>query len=945
MSDIPTSDSEEEDEPSVQFTGDYFGAYQEGDFDMDQEAEPADRHQSTADTDEFGDLPDLRNAQDSDSDSDDEDEEAIDLAGRWEPRVVNNEDHPGLRDDPMTQDEIAAAANVNADPGVPTRQERAAGEQRVHGQPFIVEFTDGDAGALLHMGEPGYERYKEELGDPDNVWAPFTSKLEWELAQWAKLRGPGSTAFTDLLKISGVTERLGLSYKNTRELNNIIDKKLPGHPKFKRKEIIIAGEAYDVYFRDILECVRALYGDPEFAAQLKVAPERHYADQDQTVRLYHDMHTGKWWWATQRELEKTKKGATIIPIIISSDKTLLTLFRNHTAYPVYLTIGNIPKDIHRKPSRQAQILLAYLPTSKLEHISNKASRPRVLANLFHSCMGKILEPLKTAGTDGIPVVSGDGVARRGHPILAAYVGNYPEQVLVTCVKTKDCPQCPELAKELGNAPVEEEPEAFRDLSAILDALAAFDEDPVEFVKKCQAAGIKPVVHPFWEGLPFVNIFKSITPDVLHQLCQGVMKHLKAWIIEAFGAPEIDARCRRLPPNHNIRLFMNGISHISRICRFMLGIVVDIPLPENLSNGRLIRAIRALLDFLYLSQYPDHSNETLAQLDDALTRFHDNKDIFLDLGIRTNFNLPKLHFLRHYKLLITRFGTTDSFNTEYTERLHIDLAKDAYRATNHKDEYPQMMQQLGQPSTPTVAPGIEYSRNLKITKHPSQMAVSFNELAQEHGATFFRDAIARYVVSANNPGFRARDVESHSANLAMPFHTVPVYHKIRYTTDSLPDIIIDSVHVKPASKNNRGKEIPSRFDTVLVNDGNGTDTGVDGYRVGQVRVIFSFPEASIPKIFNTGVVVPKYLAYIEWFTAFKTQPEPNHLMYKISRAEDRDGDQMASIISIDNIRRSVHLFPKFGRVAPRKWTSTNVLEKCSTFFVSCFTDRHSYVTLY
>src|SRR6202041_763924 len=41
-------------------------------------------------------------------------------------------------------------------------------------------------------------------------------------------------------------------------------------------------------------------------------------------------------------------GATIIPIIISSDKTQLTLFRNKSAYPVYMTIGNIPKDICRK---------------------------------------------------------------------------------------------------------------------------------------------------------------------------------------------------------------------------------------------------------------------------------------------------------------------------------------------------------------------------------------------------------------------------------------------------------------------------------------------------------------------------------------------------------------------------------------------------------------------
>ncbi|KAF8493757.1 hypothetical protein F5888DRAFT_1636505 [Russula emetica] len=40
-------------------------------------------------------------------------------------------------------------------------------------------------------------------------------------------------------------------------------------------------------------------------------------------------------------------------------------------------------------------------------------------------------------------------------------------------------------------------------------------------------------------------------------------------------------------------------------------------------------------------------------------------------------------------LITLFGTTDNYNTEYTKQLHINFAKDAYRATNHRDEYPQM----------------------------------------------------------------------------------------------------------------------------------------------------------------------------------------------------------------------------------------------------------------
>jgi hypothetical protein len=37
--------------------------------------------------------------------------------------------------------------------------------------------------------------------------------------------------------------------------------------------------------------VRALFGDTDFAPYLFVVPERHYADQDRTIRLYHNMHT------------------------------------------------------------------------------------------------------------------------------------------------------------------------------------------------------------------------------------------------------------------------------------------------------------------------------------------------------------------------------------------------------------------------------------------------------------------------------------------------------------------------------------------------------------------------------------------------------------------------------------------------------------------------------
>ena len=53
--------------------------------------------------------------------------------------------------------------------------------------------------------------YNTSLGGGDNPWAPFHSKKDWEVARWAKLRGVGSTAFSDFLAIDGVSFRNLLS--------------------------------------------------------------------------------------------------------------------------------------------------------------------------------------------------------------------------------------------------------------------------------------------------------------------------------------------------------------------------------------------------------------------------------------------------------------------------------------------------------------------------------------------------------------------------------------------------------------------------------------------------------------------------------------------------------------------------------------------------------------
>lgn len=81
-----------------------------------------------------------------------------------------------------------------------------------------------------------------------------------------------------------------------------------------------------------------------------------------------------------------------------------------------------------------------------------------------------------------------------------------------------------------------------------------------------------------------------------------------------------------------------------------------PLPDGRSPTMLIKAVRAILDFCYLAQYSVHSTETLALLEDALWRFHDNKVIFEHLGIWDIWEIPKLLYACHYVLMIMWLGS-------------------------------------------------------------------------------------------------------------------------------------------------------------------------------------------------------------------------------------------------------------------------------------------------
>ncbi|EGO04852.1 hypothetical protein SERLA73DRAFT_38308, partial [Serpula lacrymans var. lacrymans S7.3] len=139
------------------------------------------------------------------------------------------------------------------------------------------------------------------------------------------------------------------------------------------------------------------------------------------------------------------------------------------------------------------------------------------------------------------------------------------------------------------------------------------------------------------------------PDVLYQLYQGVVKHIVLWCQDLMGTEELDARICTLSPVYGSKHFKIGLSSLSQIsggerkdmAKVLLGCLVG-KLPKQ-----AIIAIRSLLDFIYIAQYPTHSDTTLGYLSDALKTFHQNKAILVTLDVRENFYIPKFHSLLHY----------------------------------------------------------------------------------------------------------------------------------------------------------------------------------------------------------------------------------------------------------------------------------------------------------
>ena len=391
---------------------------------------------------------------------------------------------------------------------------------------------------------------------------------------------------------------------------------------------------------------------------------------------------------------------------MSSDKTHLTVGQgDKECHAVYMSCGNIKKTLRTKVGAHCWMMIAQVPIAKFQPSRHQG----LLTNrLLHLCLDIALAGLKRCAATAEDMVDPNGFVRSIRTFLAAYIADLPEQQALACVRSGYAPSSLAGPSSLGDSAAHDLRRGSVTLEAIQEIKDELTEDGSQddlrlFEKAAKCHGLNGVDKPFWRDWLYSDPSLFLAPDALHQWHKLFMDHPIEWAKTWLGDEEFDRRLSVLQPRIGFRHFRDGFTRFRQhtgketkdLERVFLAVIAGHP---NVTAG-ITKAMRAFLDFIYLAQYESHSTATLRYLRDALKDFHRYKHHIADSGVRSGarrndeFHIPKIELMQHVPRLIELLGTAPQFTSEQTERCHIDMAKQPYKATNRKEYSEQMCRYL------------------------------------------------------------------------------------------------------------------------------------------------------------------------------------------------------------------------------------------------------------
>ncbi|KAG1824986.1 hypothetical protein EV424DRAFT_1471865 [Suillus variegatus] len=806
----------------------------------------------------------------------------------------------------------------------------------------------------------------------ENLFYPFTSREEWEVADFL-LRSALSMAAIDKLLQLSMIKRLKLSFNNAKDLRGQAEM-LPKGPSWKCQVIpSLHGTK--------IECLESLFSNPLFHNQLDFVPHRVYKTAAQLLRVYSEWLTGDAVWSIQDQLPQ---GATVLGTVLSSDKTNITTMTGaRVAHPLLLGLANIHMHTRTKLSSKVFMLTALLPIPQYLH-PNQRMRGMLEDCLIHECLSIVLQPLMKASELGIMMSDPACVRSKTSPFtLASYLQfrdnfHHPAQFWLNGVFVPFWKGWP-----LSDPAIFLTPEALHHWHKQF-----YDHD----MQWCLAV----------LGVPEFDFqFSILQPITGYRHFPNRISKLK----QVTGRVHRDIQC------------------------YIVGLIA------GAAPHRFVIAIHALMDIRYLAQSPEPDNNLLASIDRSLALFHDNKDVIMTLGARMgvkrvidNWHIPKLELMQSITTSTCQVGALIQWSADATEHAHVSEIKDPARRTNNNDYDPQICHHLDQEeklrrfavatslkSSPTD-PNLEelcedegdedkdkdkeengendepmdpqtalleelnhthttsnYFSKIRMsaaTRHgipqahpprmflagstavhlncnPTYTGLKIDKVADQFNIPDLRHALSDFFQRNVRNGDRVfgvgvprRLLIDHPLNI--PFEHVQVWHTVRLQQACLhdPSIVLpaQTMHASPACPGwPKGRQDVAIFNINSAHDW--PESGLMGHAVCELQLIMR----PIPRRGSRITWHDRYLCYVRSFKIGVVDPVTK--MHTLTHTKHVNGTLVGDIVPLTQIRAFISIIPKLGAAADPRLTKSTSAHYHSSFYLNKYFDKQIYDSLY
>ncbi|KAI6009068.1 hypothetical protein BKA83DRAFT_4505299 [Pisolithus microcarpus] len=839
------------------------------------------------------------------------------------------------------------------------------------------------AAIVYRIGDTFLRRFdmdRHALHRQTNMYYPFANLGDWEMANFLLQSNLSMREIDSYLSLS-MTKKMPLSFWTAKELRGRIED-LPKGPCWKICIVPMhhpTTSPVELYWRDPLECIEALFNHPFYAGKMDYSPFRVFT--------------------------AVPTGSMLCGIILSSDKTNITnVCRGKVAHPLLISLANIRMNVRNKASSHAFLLTALMPIVKFIH-----PIPRIHsvleARLFHTCLDFILEPLKKAAQLGRMMADPLGNVHFCFTPLVAYIVDTPEACMLACIRGKMSPVTKATYKDFGDlfchGPCTGE-ETLRQLGSIRcdpdDVEAYFDADPHRF----------------------------LTPECLHHWHRMSWDHDVKWCRRALGTGELDFHFSLLPPITGLHQFKSGITKLKQVGgrtqhdvqRYLVVVIA------GSAHANVVAAVCALMEFRYLAQAPAITEEGCEKIAAALAEFHHYKHAIIDRGLRRgdqsglvleHWEIPKLELLQSVVPSIPQVGSVLQWSADTTEHAHIEVVKDPASRTNNKDCSSQICRHLDRVEKcwmfdtaihlrrATVAgfssSAIERDEDrsdgevgyaaddadeageaiLNNLWAPKQSPSDFFDIAAKHvvstalsssllrtftrGSTAFhlnlRPSLRRLSVDSAAEKFAIPDLRSalgdflalHSCDgrriqpfgrtrqsaqdTPLPFKYLQIWYKVhiqqRDYHDRTSTTSTYTIHAEPPN----GHWKYGRYDAAILQVDEGhdwPDSGLTGHAVVEVRLIM---HPRPPQGTNVAWA-NRFLVYVQRLDIINVELATHLPMLK--RAVRASGSYFGNIFPLDQISSFAHIVPRFGETADKRLTYMNACHASQSFYLNRYFDK-------